>query len=327
MRTKIKISIIIPVYNSEKYLSKCLNSILKQTFSLKDIEIIIINDGSTDNSEKIVMQYKEKLNIIYKSQKNKGQSNARNQGIKLAKGKYITFIDSDDFIDKKMLTTMYEEANNNDLDIITCDLAKVKENNISHIKDRMSEDEIRNFILTKTGPCNMLIKKEIITKYNFNFPTNIKKYEDIAVIPVLGLKKDIKIKHIDKVLYFYNDNDNSVMNVKSYTPKLNDIFIAMNLLLENAKKEESYQKYVNEIEYLFIRHFLLSAGLRYIRLGDPEKKVKNIIKFMYSVFPNWKTNPYYKKENIKLKITALLILKNKKLTIKLLDKIRRKDRV
>lgn len=323
----MKISIIIPVYNSEKYLSKCLDSIINQTFSLKNIEVIIINDGSTDNSEKIIMRYEKKLNIIYKKQKNEGQSSARNKGIKLAKGKYLTFIDSDDYIDKKMLSIMYKEADNNNLDIITCDLAKVKENSIIHIKDRISNDETRNFILTKTGPCNMLIKKEIIDKYNFKFPTNIKKYEDIAVIPVLGLKENIKIKHLDTVLYYYNDNDNSVMNINKYTPKLNDIFIAMNLLLDNAQKENNYKKYSSEIEYLFIRHFLMSAGLRYIRLGDPEKKVIDIIKIMNNIFPNWKNNSYYKNSNIKLKITANLILKNRKLTIKLLDKIRRKDRV
>lgn len=323
----MKISIIIPVYNSEKYLSKCLDSIINQTFSLKNIEVIIINDGSTDNSEKIIMRYEKKLNIIYKKQKNEGQSSARNKGIKLAKGKYLTFIDSDDYIDKKMLSIMYKEADNNNLDIITCDLAKVKENSIIHIKDRISNDETRNFILTKTGPCNMLIKKEIIDKYNFKFPTNIKKYEDIAVIPVLGLKENIKIKHLDTVLYYYNDNDNSVMNINKYTPKLNDIFIAMNLLLDKAQKENNYKKYSSEIEYLFIRHFLMSAGLRYIRLGDPEKKVIDIIKIMNNIFPNWKDNFYYKNSNIKLKITANLILKNRKLTIKLLDKIRRKDRV
>lgn len=323
----MKISIIIPVYNSEKYLSKCLDSIINQTFSLKNIEVIIINDGSTDNSEKIIMRYEKKLNIIYKKQKNEGQSSARNKGIKLAKGKYLTFIDSDDYIDKKMLSIMYKEADNNNLDIITCDLAKVKGNSIIHIKDRISNDETRNFILTKTGPCNMLIKKEIIDKYNFKFPTNIKKYEDIAVIPVLGLKENIKIKHLDTVLYYYNDNDNSVMNINKYTPKLNDIFIAMNLLLDKAQKENNYKKYSSEIEYLFIRHFLMSAGLRYIRLGDPEKKVIDIIKIMNNIFPNWKDNFYYKNSNIKLKITANLILKNRKLTIKLLDKIRRKDRV
>ena len=322
----MKISIIIPVYNSEKYFSKYLYIIANQTFLLKNLEVIIINDGSTDNSEKIIRSYKKKLNIIYKKQKNQGQSSARNKGIEIAKGKYVTFIDSDDFIDKKMLSVLYKEAVIKDLDIVTCDLAKVKKSKIIYIKNRISNDEIKNFILTKTGPCNMLIRKDIIARYDFKFPENIKKYEDIAVIPVLGLKKNIKIKHIDTVLYYYNDNDNSVMNVDKYTPKLNDIFIAMNLLLESLKKEDNYQKYINEIEYLFIRHFLISASLRYIRLGDPEKRVKDIIKIMNNTFPKWENNIYYK-DNTKLKITTYLILKNKKLTIKVLDKIRRKDRI
>jgi len=320
----MKISIIMPVYNSEKYLEKCLDSIANQTINIKDIELIIINDGSIDNSELVIKKYLNKLNINYIKQENHGQSYARNKGLELAKGEYITFIDSDDYIDKTMLEKLYNEAKKNNCDIVTCNLAKDRNGIITPITDNISKDPIRNYICTKVGPCNMLVKRRLLTKYKFKFPTELNKYEDIAVTPLLGLKKDIKIKHINEELYFYFDNTNSVMHSPTYNQAFDNIFISMNMLYENAKKEKNYENYKNEIEYLFIRHLIMSAGLRYIRFNDPEKKVKEIKKVMTQNFPNWKENIYFKKSSIKYKVTAFLVMNNMKLGIRILDIIRGK---
>lgn len=321
----MKISIIIPVYNSEKYLKKCLDSILNQTIDTKQIEVVIINDGSKDDSEKIIKKYLKKLNIIYIYQENRGQSFARNKGLEISTGEYITFIDSDDYIDKTMLEKLYNEAEKNSYDIVTCNLAKDRNNKITPIIEKISEHPIRNYICTKVGPCNMLIKSNLLKKYNFKFPTELKKYEDIAVTPLLGLKKDIKINHIDEALYFYYDNTNSVMNSPTYNKAFNDIFISMNMLYEAAKKEETYNDFKDEIEYLFIRHLIMSAGLRYIRFNDPENKIKEIKKVMNANFPKWKENVYLKKSSLKYKVTAYLVMNNMKLAIKILDKVRGKQ--
>ena len=102
----IKVSVIVPVYNVEEYLEKCLESLVNQT--LKDIEIIVVNDGSPDNSQKIIDRYKEKYhNIISIEDINHGQGYARNKGISLAKGKYIMFLDSDDTVELTILEKMY----------------------------------------------------------------------------------------------------------------------------------------------------------------------------------------------------------------------------
>ena len=111
-----KLSVIIPVYNVENYLRECLDSITSQT--VKDIEIICIDDGSTDNSPKILKEYQKKdsrIKIITKE--NGGQASARNLGIKKAQGEYIAFIDSDDFIESEMLEKLYTKAKDNNLDI------------------------------------------------------------------------------------------------------------------------------------------------------------------------------------------------------------------
>lgn len=116
----MKVSIIIPVYNVEKYLEECLDSAVGQT--LKEVEIICINDGSTDSSEEILNNYKKNYsNIKIINQENKGLSSARNSGLKIAKGEYIYFLDSDDYIDLKAMEICYEEAKTNKLDILTFD--------------------------------------------------------------------------------------------------------------------------------------------------------------------------------------------------------------
>lgn len=114
---KIKISVIIPIYNVEQYLSQCLDSIINQTYT--NLEIILINDGSTDNSEKICNQYKlldPRIIVIHKT--NGGLSDARNTGIKIATGDYISFVDADDFIDKNMYTILFQKINTTNADII-----------------------------------------------------------------------------------------------------------------------------------------------------------------------------------------------------------------
>ena len=113
-----KISIIVPVYNTEKYIKKCIDSILNQTYN--NIELIIINDGSTDNSENIIKKIiKNKSNVKYKKIKNSGVAHARNVGLDLVTGKYVGFIDSDDYISKDMYKELYETAIKEKSDIVT----------------------------------------------------------------------------------------------------------------------------------------------------------------------------------------------------------------
>ena len=148
----IKISVIIPVYNVEKYIIECIESIINQTF--KDIEIIVVNDGSKDNSIKIVEEYlsDKRLKIINKE--NRGLSSARNKGMKIARGEYIYFIDSDDFINEDVLEVLYKNLESERFDIIF--------SNFSFYNDKT--------------------KKEKKSKFNFPFKENINKNKIISLI-------------------------------------------------------------------------------------------------------------------------------------------------
>ncbi len=139
---KVKISIIIPVYNTEKYLRQCFESVFRQTFS--EYEIICVNDGSTDSSQEIIEMYKERndfiKNITYK--KNYGPSIARNAGLKVATGKYILFLDSDDMILPETLEGLYKCSEQNELDIIYFDMHKIYEKDIEQLRHRREKKNV-----------------------------------------------------------------------------------------------------------------------------------------------------------------------------------------
>lgn len=305
------ISTIIPVFNGERYLKKCLDSIINQTIGVNNIEIIIINDGSTDDSKLIIEKFLSSYNNIkYIEQKNKGQGVARNQGIKIAKGKYISFVDCDDTIHKDMYKEMIKEIENGNYDIVTCDYNVIRNNSEKEFKFRFIEDENKNFVIMNTGPCNMVIRKEILVYKGFVFPEKI-KYEDFACIPSLAI--DTKIKHIDKPFYNYYQNDNSTMNQTQYSKQLENIFEAFELLKEKVEKV-----YFEEIEFLYIRNIMMSASLRFTKFKDPNNQIKRISNYAKQNYPKWQNNRYYKMMKWKQKIVAILTAHNMKRVLRLL---------
>mgnify|MGYP005781662729 CR=1 FL=1 len=125
MENKIKVSVIVPVYNVEQYLEKCLDSLVRQT--LNEIEIIVVDDGSQDNSRKIAEAFREKYpnKVYFFYKENEGLGEARNFGLDYAKGEYIGFVDSDDWVDEKTFQAMYETARNEDADVVVCDFISI----------------------------------------------------------------------------------------------------------------------------------------------------------------------------------------------------------
>ena len=178
----IKISVIVPVYNTEKYLPKCLDSLVNQT--LKDIEIIIVNDGSPDNSQKIIDDYVKKYkNIKAFEKKNGGLSDARNYGIKKASGEYIAFLDSDDYVTVDMYEKMYKKAISQHFDMVVCDLNYVYNDKVvkaySNIKDDTT-DIRKAMINIYPAAWNKIFKKELFDR-GIEFKKNV-WFEDVEFI-------------------------------------------------------------------------------------------------------------------------------------------------
>lgn len=303
------ISIIVPIYNTERYLEKCLDSLVNQT--LKNIEIILINDGSPDNSEKIIKKYLKKYSdkIVYYKKENEGQGVARNYAIKLARGEYLTFVDSDDFVEKTMLEELYNKVKDESADIVvSTKMYEIKSETLTISSANFDESNpYKKYILNNSGPVGKIIKKEIIQDNNLYFP-NLRAYEDIAVVPLWGLYAK-KISYIEKAFYYYVIHEGSTMKQSIYNEKLTNIYSSLDNLYRNFKLL-SNDKYNNELEWIYIEHLLHAASLRFLKFNklDEIRKINTIMK---EKFPNWNKNKYYQTRNIKYKIVCRLIYKEK----------------
>ena len=223
------ISVIVPVYNTAKYLSKCLDSILDQT--LIDIELIVVNDGSKDYSQLIIDNYKKKdSRVVSILKENGGLSDARNFGLDCAKGDYIAFIDSDDYIDLTMLDKMYNLSQIHNSEIVFCDLVKVDENG-TEFRDLPQSPQLPEKIILKDDltifgemscfACNKLFKKDLFNQHRFKKGIH---FEDIELIPKLVLDAKI-ISKINEPFYKYFERQDSI--TKTHTKKGLDMFVAL----------------------------------------------------------------------------------------------------
>lgn len=213
---KPEISIIIPVYNTEKFLKACINSLIKQSF--KNCEFIFVDDGSTDDSCNLIRSYKKKDNRIKLiMQKNKGVSSARNIGILNSNGKYIGFVDSDDYIDSDMYEILYKEMQTEDSDVIisnfeeelngtknikTYNLIKNKKMDKTYIQNNIVSFFIKDDSLNTV--CNKLYKKSIIDENNIRFPKGLPLGED-GIFNMIYFSKCNSCKYIDYTGYHYRE--------------------------------------------------------------------------------------------------------------------------
>lgn len=311
------ISFIIPMFNASSSICKCLDSILNCQYL--EIEIIVVDDGSTDNCVQIVEKYcKKKLlnNIQILKKTNGGSSSARNYGLKFAKGDYIFFIDSDDFL----LTNVFEKSvmsciNNSSPDLIFFDyIMFFSKTDKRYIKNYSSEiDSINNnYILHSTAPWLMLIKKELIDRLEFQFPQNI-IFEDYACLPFLGTETN-NIIYINEAVYAYNQSGNSVTRSEKnmFKEKYLQIIDATEYLLHLTKDNKQY---LECIEFLVIRELLIHGMIRIYNCQDNKKflikKQEIIIKYFKSKYPHWKKNKFYKNSNFMYKFLVFCCIKNK----------------
>lgn len=297
-----KISIIIPVYNSENYLEKCLDSVFSQTFD--DYEVIIVNDGSPDGSQAIIDRYlgAHPDRIIALQQENAGQAAARNKGLSLARGEYVFFVDSDDYLHRDALQKAYSHAVSHDLDIVCFGFYQVENGSISPVADCQltHEDILKHYILNETSPWNKLIRRSVLADNGLRFSVG-RIYEDLELIPQLALYTR-KIGYLHEGLYYYVIHQGSTMRQKAYNPKLASIYPVM----EQLKAAFLGTPYVTELEYLYIEHLLHGAVLRYLQYPEGVADICKISGIMRSTFPKWRKNPYVKAQGWKYNVICTL---------------------
>lgn len=261
------ISVIVPIYNTQEYLSKCLQSIINQTY--KDLEIILINDGSTDSTLEICKRYSEtdkRIKII--NQKNQGVSTARNSALKIAKGDYIAFVDSDDYIKNNMFEILKDSMERNKCDISICDFIIEKtetcEEKSNIIEKVMTPKEgIKNMLLNDDfggHVCNKLYKRSLFS--NIKFDKEIKICEDLLINVEMFLKSN-SVVYTSQKLYYYvtrmgSATNNQIFSEQSYTSKI--AYQKIEKILANDKDLLIYSKYFALISnYNYIKELKYSS--------------------------------------------------------------------
>lgn len=277
------VSIIVPIYNTEKYLKRCINSILSQSF--KDFELLLIDDGSTDGSLQIIKEYEEydkRVRIF--SNKNQGPALTRNFGIDMAKSDYLMFIDSDDYIDQGYLADYFNAVSQSNVDIAIGGYKRVIGEKTTYTL-RLKQGEFSKYVVT--GPVCRIIKKEFLNDNNIRF-LDTNSSEDVY-FNLMIYNKTEKIKIIDNVGYNYFYNANSLSNTAHKGFK-KDIRIIELLDLINVK--DSYNLELNQ--YYIIRYiiwYLLYSG----RTASPDNFIteyKKLFGWLESNIPNYKKNKY-----------------------------------
>ena len=301
----IRVSVIVPVYNVEKYIDKCIKSLLRQNFD--GYEIIIINDGSPDDSQLIIDKYYKRYpNIIVPIIKeNGGLSSARNYGIKKAKGAYILFVDSDDYVYDNYIKDLYDEILKTDSDIVIgdyCLKSGESECILDGVELRMNDDLLKCAIVSMPAAWNKIYKKSIFVDNHISYPEKL-YYEDLATTPLL-LANSKKISYLHKPIYYYVNHEVSIMNQKKYNKKMDDIFLVFEILFNDKIMRT---KHIDELEFLYIRFLLHDASYRYIKFKEGKISLKRITSIMKNKFPHWRKNKYYNKMGIKYKIICNLL--------------------
>ena len=296
-----KVSIIVPVYNTEKYLSKCLNSLVNQT--LEEIEIIVVNDGSSDKSLSILEEYKNKYSdkIVLIDKKNEGVSIARNKALEKATGEYIGFADSDDYVELDMFEKLYNKGINDNADIVASGYYEEKEDGKSF--EKFLDDEAfygkkliekpelltvsNSFITSKIFKREFLIKNKLsFSKYNI--------FEDLLFVYKSYLLAN-KIVKVNLAFYHYIRRKNVSVTGK-FNDKFYDIIPVMNELKEFYVKNTDYNIFSKYITFLAIHH----TYLRYVKpvgikmIYKKYKYIKQTMKFLDEFDPEWRKNEYFK---------------------------------
>lgn len=293
------LSIIIPVYNVQDYVEKCLDSLINQT--LKNIEVIIIDDGSTDKTGEIVDTYKQKYPDLFKvfHKKNEGVSIARNVGLENVTGEYIGFLDPDDWVSYDMYEKLYQVAIKNNCDIVACDTLAIYPDKKVLIESHINETStIEDLMLNAYAVLwNKIYKREIIGEVKFKQVIGMNFCEDVRFLYMV-YPQIKKIGVIHEALHNYLQRSGSLTYV--YNEKLYQLIDSLDDIVSYYKEQNLYEKYYDELEYSYVRYLFATFIKRLAKTKNKvefDRGVNFVLDKVNTNFPNYKKNKYIKKLN------------------------------
>ena len=292
----MKLSIIVPIYNMEKYLERCIESLIVQ--DVEDMEILLINDGSTDGSKNIINRYTEKYSFVKGYEKpNGGLSDARNYGIEKAAGEYIAFVDSDDYVAQNMYKTMLKKAYRQNYDIVVCDFEEIYPDHVRRGSSRIEKDLVSRESVKKhmcdiyPSAWNKIYRRGLFS--DVKFKKNV-WFEDVEmlyrILPLVG-----SIGTVHQPFYKYVQREGSISNSKD--PRIFHYIDNWNGILDFYKSSGIFQEYYKELEYSYVRYlfatFIMSALKFNRKMYD--KAVRDAIVNVRKNFPGYRKNVYFYK--------------------------------
>ena len=289
----VNVSVIVPVYNVEEYLDKCLSSLVNQSMK-NEMEIIVINDGTKDNSQMIIDKYAANYsNIVSIKKQNEGLCVTRNLGISLAKGKYIGFVDSDDYVDECMFEKLYQKAIEKDFDIVVCQTNSIENGVVTPVYCGIKSDEyhVEN-IMCSIYPSvwNKIYKRELFGEKTLFKPGVW--FEDVEwTYRILPLVKSIGV--IDGHYYQYIKREGSI--TATINQKLYDYISNLNGVVAYYKENGYYQKYQKQLEFVYVR-YLLATFVKQSSRYDYAGYIKAVDAALANVkqhFPSYRKNRYF----------------------------------
>ena len=259
------VSIIVPVYNAERYLTECLGNIVNQT--LQNIEVILVNDASTDGSLSLMRecehQYPDKVRVI-DSKENLGAGGARNLGIKIARGEYIGFADSDDMVDVTMYEKLYAKAKEGNYDVVDCGYYRQSQDlAMLHVSDELSgilNGKKRKELIAGGGYIvSKIFRRELFADSRLRFRKNAILEDADFITYVYGMI--CSIGNVKEVLYFYRDNQSSSSNVKKADRYYENIYNAMKAIFEKTVLLPNYEEIREAVEYEVLQMYSYGVNM------------------------------------------------------------------
>ena len=303
-----KVSLIIPVYNVQAYLRKCLDSVAAQTY--QNLEVIIVNDGSPDDSLQIALEYTAKHpNFQCYTIENRGQGGARNYGLDQATGEYVTFLDSDDYLVPQCVERMVAAAEESGSDIVAANCYDVREDGSvllayrnAYKKATTSLAEEPEVLFNRVSPWGKLYKRELFE--GLRFATRV-WYEDMRLMPKLYFRAK-QVTYIEDSLVYYVQREGSTMNNRNYARNL-EIIDAFEDLLGYYREQGAYDTYKDALEFLVIEQIAVSAIAR-VAMGKGKERNQVLAKMQeyLSAFDKLYGNPYLKSQARNRKIILWL---------------------
>lgn len=317
-----EVSVIIPVYNGELFIEDCMDSLLNQTV-FDDIEIIVVDDASTDNTLQKLHKKLDGFNnvVILSNSQNLRQGSARNRGIKIARGDYIGFVDADDFVAPDLFEQLYSLAKENDSDAAYCKYISVNENthyngykfeqihNLSCVNNSLEPENRDNFLVNHIQPVwSGIYKKNIILENNIYFPEKM-RFEDNYWVSLINCYLNKISSLTDYVGYYYRSNDLSTVHRRNDYGLYEERLKVENLLIDELKHRNLYNEYFDAWEYWYVYRYAVNTFYSYLTLFSsiPYSRINQLKRTLNEEFPYWRNNKYIK-ENTNSFFNKKLIL-------------------